>query len=125
MIGIVTGFKSRSFAKLLVSERHACRLVGLSRDIYRNPPEQDQLTRDVCERIWRFDSQIQPTLGRYFKPLDVQFENLQIAQIKNKNVKALIEIFSVRLIYAVWQILNSLYQACTWTFGSRVLFIGV
>ena len=33
------------------SERHACRLVGLSRDSYRNPPQPDQLTRDLCARI--------------------------------------------------------------------------
>jgi putative transposase len=32
-------------------ERHAYRLVGLSRDSYRNPPQPDQLTRDLCERI--------------------------------------------------------------------------
>lgn len=34
-----------------LSERHACRLVGLSRDSYRNSPQPDQLTRDLCERI--------------------------------------------------------------------------
>ena len=34
-----------------LSERHACRLVGLTRDSYRNPPQPDQLTRDLCERI--------------------------------------------------------------------------
>lgn len=34
-----------------LSERHACRHVGLSRDSYRNPPQPDQLTRDLCERI--------------------------------------------------------------------------
>ncbi len=34
-----------------LSERHACRLVGLSRDSYRNPPQPDQLSRDLCERI--------------------------------------------------------------------------
>ena len=34
-----------------LSERHACRLVGLSRDSYRNLPQPDQLTRDLCERI--------------------------------------------------------------------------
>jgi len=34
-----------------LSERHACRLVGLSRDSYRNPPQPDQLTRDLSERI--------------------------------------------------------------------------
>jgi putative transposase len=34
-----------------LSERHACRLVGLSRDSYRNPPQSDQLTRDLCARI--------------------------------------------------------------------------
>ena len=32
-----------------LSERRACSLVGLSRDSYRNPP--DQLTRDLGERI--------------------------------------------------------------------------
>ena len=38
-----------------LSERHACRLVGLSRDSYRNPPQPNQLTesfngkfRDEC-----------------------------------------------------------------------------
>jgi len=34
-----------------LSERHACRLVGLSRDSYRNPPQPDQLTRDLFARI--------------------------------------------------------------------------
>lgn len=34
-----------------LSERHACRLVWLSRDSYRNSPQPDQLTRDLCERI--------------------------------------------------------------------------
>jgi putative transposase len=34
-----------------LSERRACSLVGLSRDSYRNPPQPDQLTRDLCERI--------------------------------------------------------------------------
>ncbi len=34
-----------------LSERHACRLVGLSRDSYRKPPQPDQLTRDLCVRI--------------------------------------------------------------------------
>ena len=34
-----------------LSERHACRLVGLSRDSYRNPPQPDPLTRDLCARI--------------------------------------------------------------------------
>jgi putative transposase len=34
-----------------LSERHACRLVGLSRASYRNPPQQDQLIRDLSERI--------------------------------------------------------------------------
>jgi putative transposase len=34
-----------------LSERHACRLVGLSRDSYRNPPQPDQLTLDLCARI--------------------------------------------------------------------------
>jgi putative transposase len=34
-----------------LSERHACRLVGLSRDSYRNPSQPDQLSRDLCERI--------------------------------------------------------------------------
>ena len=28
-------------------ERHACRLVGLSQDSYRNPPQPEQLTRDL------------------------------------------------------------------------------
>jgi putative transposase len=34
-----------------LSERHASRLVGLSRDNYRNPPQPDQLTRDLYELI--------------------------------------------------------------------------
>jgi putative transposase len=34
-----------------LSERRACSLVGLSRDSYRNPPQSDQLTRDLGERI--------------------------------------------------------------------------
>jgi len=34
-----------------LSERRACRLVGLSRDSYRNPPQPDQLTRELGERI--------------------------------------------------------------------------
>ncbi len=34
-----------------LSERRACSLVGLSRDSYPNPPQPDQLTRDLGERI--------------------------------------------------------------------------
>ena len=34
-----------------LSERRACSLVRLSRDSYRNPPQPDQLTRDLGERI--------------------------------------------------------------------------
>jgi putative transposase len=34
-----------------LSERRACSLVGLSRDSYRDPPQPDQLTRDLGERI--------------------------------------------------------------------------
>ena len=34
-----------------LSERRACSLVGLSRDSYRNPPQPDQLTCDLGERI--------------------------------------------------------------------------
>ncbi len=34
-----------------LSERRVCSLVGLSRDSYRNPPQPDQFTRDVGERI--------------------------------------------------------------------------
>jgi putative transposase len=34
-----------------LSERRACSLVGLSRDSYRNPPQPDQLTLDLGERI--------------------------------------------------------------------------
>jgi putative transposase len=34
-----------------LSERQACKLVGLSRDSYRNSPQPDQLTRDFGERI--------------------------------------------------------------------------
>ena len=34
-----------------LSERRACSLVRLSQDSYRNPPQPDQLTRDLGERI--------------------------------------------------------------------------
>jgi putative transposase len=34
-----------------LSERRACRLVGLSRDSYRNPPEPDQATLDLSSKI--------------------------------------------------------------------------
>jgi putative transposase len=34
-----------------LSERRACSFVGLSRNSYRNPPQPDQLTRDLGERI--------------------------------------------------------------------------
>ena len=34
-----------------LSERRACRLVGLSRDSYRHPPQADALTRKLSERI--------------------------------------------------------------------------
>ena len=34
-----------------LSERHACRLVGLSRDSYRHPPQADQATVDLHEKI--------------------------------------------------------------------------
>ncbi len=34
-----------------LSERRACSLVGLSRESYRNPPQPDQRTRDLGERI--------------------------------------------------------------------------
>jgi len=34
-----------------LSERRACRLVGLSRDSYRNPPEADQATLDLRSKI--------------------------------------------------------------------------
>jgi len=34
-----------------LSERRACRLVGLSRDSYRNPPEADQMTKDLSGKI--------------------------------------------------------------------------
>nr|WP_184533944.1 IS3 family transposase [Variovorax sp. Sphag1AA] len=34
-----------------LSERRACRLVGLSRDSYRNPPESDQATQDLQASI--------------------------------------------------------------------------
>ncbi|MDO8767281.1 MAG: hypothetical protein Q7K57_00955 [Burkholderiaceae bacterium] len=30
-----------------LSERRACRLVGLSRNSYRHPPEVDQMTKDL------------------------------------------------------------------------------
>ncbi|WP_409513957.1 IS3 family transposase [Variovorax sp. MHTC-1] len=34
-----------------LSERRACRLVGLSRDSYRNPPESDQVTQNLQASI--------------------------------------------------------------------------
>lgn len=34
-----------------LSERRACRLVGLSRDSYRHPPESDAATRELAARI--------------------------------------------------------------------------
>jgi putative transposase len=34
-----------------LSERRACRLVGLSRDSYRHPPETDQMTQDLTGKI--------------------------------------------------------------------------
>jgi putative transposase len=34
-----------------LSERRACRLVGLSRDSYRHPPETDQMNRDLTGKI--------------------------------------------------------------------------
>jgi putative transposase len=34
-----------------LSERRACRLVGLSRDSYRHPPEADQMTKDLSGKI--------------------------------------------------------------------------
>ncbi len=34
-----------------LSERRACRLVGLSRDSYRNPPETDQATLALSDKI--------------------------------------------------------------------------
>jgi putative transposase len=34
-----------------LSERHACRLLRLSRDSYRHPPESDQLTKDLSSKI--------------------------------------------------------------------------
>ena len=34
-----------------LSERRACRLVGLSRNSYRHPPEADQMTKDLTGKI--------------------------------------------------------------------------
>lgn len=34
-----------------LSERHAHRLLELNRDRYRNPPQHDQLTRDLSKLI--------------------------------------------------------------------------
>ncbi len=34
-----------------LSERRACRLVGLSRDSYRNPPPTDQATMELTSKI--------------------------------------------------------------------------
>ena len=33
------------------SERRACRLVGLSRDSYRHPPQADQATKNLSDKI--------------------------------------------------------------------------
>ena len=35
----------------LLSERHACSLLGLSRDSYRHPPGNDQMTKDLMGKI--------------------------------------------------------------------------
>ena len=37
--------------KLDLSERRACRLVGLARDSYRNPPVADEATQQLVEKI--------------------------------------------------------------------------
>ena len=42
---------ARMVAEYHLSERRACRLVGLSRDSYRHPPEVDAATRDLTGRI--------------------------------------------------------------------------
>ena len=34
-----------------LSERRACRLVGLSRDCWRNPPEIDAMTQELSSKI--------------------------------------------------------------------------
>ena len=34
-----------------LSERRACRLVGFSRDSYRNPPEADAMTQELSSKI--------------------------------------------------------------------------
>jgi putative transposase len=34
-----------------LSERHACCLVGLSRDSYRHPPQADHMTQDLTGKI--------------------------------------------------------------------------
>ena len=34
-----------------LSERRACRLVGLSRDSYRHPPEVDAMTQELSGKI--------------------------------------------------------------------------
>jgi putative transposase len=34
-----------------LSERRACRLVGLSRDSYRHPPETNPMTQDLTGKI--------------------------------------------------------------------------
>jgi len=34
-----------------LSERRGCRLVGLSRDSYRHPPQADQATMELHEKI--------------------------------------------------------------------------
>ena len=38
-------------AEYHLSERRACRLVGLSRDSYRHPPQHDAQTRALVERM--------------------------------------------------------------------------
>ena len=34
-----------------LSERHACRLVGLSRDSYRHPPQPSEVNASLSEQI--------------------------------------------------------------------------
>ena len=58
----------------LLSERRACRLVGLSRDSYRHPPEPDPATVDLSNKIIEI-AQVRRRFGyrRIHDMLDPQF----------------------------------------------------
>jgi len=49
-----------------LSERRACRLVGLSRDSYRNPPEVDDMTQELSSKIVEIAHVNRPGFPRHF-----------------------------------------------------------